>query len=193
MYLLAKLLKRFHRDESGAFAVIFGVMAIVLIATGGSAVDFVAIQQGRANAQISMDAAALALQPKIHTDSKASIKSTAEKLLQEAIGGGDITITMLDPEIDKEEGRLLLQARISRPTFFVKFVGIDKMEALIHAEATRARNRLEVALVLDNSGSMRGSKISRLRDASELAVDIISEYKDYPDKVFFLGSSRLQI
>lgn len=185
MLLLAKLLKRFHRDESGAFAVIFGVMAIVLIATGGSVVDFVAIQQGRSNAQISMDAAVLALQPKIHTQSAAQIKTTTEKLLQESIGGGDITITVFDPVIDKEAGSLLLQARISRPTFFVKFVGIDKMEALVQAEATRARNRLEIALVLDNSGSMGGTKIQRLREAAALAVDIISEYKEFPEKVFF--------
>jgi Flp pilus assembly protein TadG len=185
MLLFAKLLKRFHRDESGAFAVIFGVMAIVLIATGGSVVDFVAIQQNRATAQISMDAAVLALQPKIHTQTKAQIKETAEKLLNEGLDNPGVTITMLDPDIDKEEGRLLLQARISRPTFFVKFVGINKMEALVEAEATRARNRLEVAMVLDNSGSMAGTKITRLREAAVLAVDIISEYKDFPDKVFF--------
>ncbi|WP_424981989.1 hypothetical protein [Maritalea sp. S77] len=185
MLLLAKLLKRFHRDESGAFAVIFGVMAIVLIATGGSVVDFVAIQQNRSTAQISMDAAVLALQPKIHTQTKAEIKAAAAKLLNEGIGNSGVSVNMLDPEIDKEEGRLLLQARISRSTFFVKFVGIDKMEALIEAEATRARNRLEVAMVLDNSGSMGGTKIERLREAAVLAVDIISEYKDFPNKVYF--------
>ncbi|MCF4097749.1 hypothetical protein [Maritalea mediterranea] len=185
MLLLAKLLKRFHRDESGAFAVIFGVMTIVLIATGGSAVDFVNIQQSRATAQISLDAAALALQPKIHTHSKAAIKDAAAKLLDEAIANPSVTATMLDPEIDKEAGSLFLSARISRPTFFVRFIGIDKMEALIEAEATRARNRLEVSLVLDNSGSMRGTKIKRLREAAALAVDVISEYQDKPEKVFF--------
>lgn len=185
MLLFAKLLKRFHRDESGAFAVIFGVIAIVLIATGGSVVDFVAIQQSRANAQISLDSAVLALQPKIHTQTTAQIKSTTEKLLQESIGSTEVTITVLDPVVDKEAGSLLLQAKISRPTFFVKLVGIDKMEALLRAEATRARNRLEVAMVLDNSGSMGGTKITRLREAAALAVDIISEYKDFPEKVFF--------
>jgi hypothetical protein len=132
-----------------------------------------------------MDAAVLALQPKIHTQTKAQIKATAEKLLNESLDNPGVTITMLDPDIDKEEGRLLLQARISRPTFFVKFVGINKMEALVESEATRARNRLEVAMVLDNSGSMGGTKIARLREAAVLAVDIISEYKDFPDKVFF--------
>ena len=34
------LLKRFRRDESGAFLVIFALLAIVLIATSGAVVDF---------------------------------------------------------------------------------------------------------------------------------------------------------
>lgn len=186
MLLFAKLLKRFHRDESGAFAVIFGVMAIVLIAMGGSAIDFVAIQQSRASAQISMDAAVLALQPKIHTQTQAQIKETAEKLLIEGIGNSTVTVTMLDPVIDKDAGSLNLKAKISLPTFFVKFVSIDKLEALIESEATRARNRLEIAMVLDNSGSMGDyGRIGALRSAAALAVDIISEYKAFPDKVFF--------
>jgi len=40
MRRLTDLLKRFRRDESGAFAVIFGLLAIVLIAVSGVVVDF---------------------------------------------------------------------------------------------------------------------------------------------------------
>ena len=65
-FLLSKL-RKFGRDESGAFAILFGIMAVVLIAAGGSSVDFVAIQQARKTAQLSLDAATLALHPEIYT------------------------------------------------------------------------------------------------------------------------------
>ena len=55
------LVGRFGRDERGVFAVVFGLMAIVLIALGGAVVDYVALQQARSRAQIALDAAALAL------------------------------------------------------------------------------------------------------------------------------------
>ena len=41
------LLKRFAKDESGVFAVLFGLMAIVLIALGGATVDYVSLEQTR--------------------------------------------------------------------------------------------------------------------------------------------------
>ena len=56
------LLKRFRRDERGAFLVLFAVLAIVLIATSGAVVDFTYMQTARTRAQTALDAAALALQ-----------------------------------------------------------------------------------------------------------------------------------
>ena len=41
MFQFAPLLGRFAKDESGVFAVLFGLMAIVLIALGGATVDYV--------------------------------------------------------------------------------------------------------------------------------------------------------
>ncbi len=46
----SSLVRRFWRDERGAFAVIFALMAVVLVAMGGSAVDFTVLQQARTRA-----------------------------------------------------------------------------------------------------------------------------------------------
>ena len=48
---LFDLIRRFQHDERGAFAVIFAVMAISLIALSGAAVDFTTLQQARTRAQ----------------------------------------------------------------------------------------------------------------------------------------------
>ena len=45
MRRLISLLDRFRRDEGGAFAMIFAMLTIVLIATAGAAVDFTEQQE----------------------------------------------------------------------------------------------------------------------------------------------------
>ncbi len=40
-----KLIQRFARDGARVFAVIFGLLAIVLIAMGGAVVDYVSLEQ----------------------------------------------------------------------------------------------------------------------------------------------------
>ena len=60
---MLKLLKRFRDDEGGAFLVLFGILAIVLVATSGAVVDYTSVEQARTRGQVALDAAALALQP----------------------------------------------------------------------------------------------------------------------------------
>lgn len=183
-YFLSRI-RQFGRDESGAFAVIFGVIAIVLMATGGAAVDFVNIQQGRKTTQVSLDATVLALQPEIYKKSKGWITNRAEDLINESLVGSGVAMTISEVEIDKDAGRLFISADISRPTVFVRLIGINQMEARLISEATRAKNRLEVAMVLDNSGSMQSyGRMTALKTAAKLAVDILSGGDSKPEKVF---------
>ena len=80
------LLKRFRRDESGAFLVIFALLAIVLIATSGAVVDFTYTQTARSRAQNALDSAALALQSKINdANAQDDIKVEAQKIMTERL------------------------------------------------------------------------------------------------------------
>ncbi|NGP17361.1 TadE/TadG family type IV pilus assembly protein [Devosia aurantiaca] len=79
MSQFTKLLRRFGRDERGVFAVIFGLMAIVLIALGGAVVDYVSLEQTRARAQTALDAAALALQRDIEKVGVTKSPSASER------------------------------------------------------------------------------------------------------------------
>ena len=72
------------------------------------------------------------------------------------------------------EGQLLLQARLTIPTYFVGLVGIDDMTARLVAEATRKQLNLEVVMVLDNSISMNSyGRMSALQTAATCATNII--------------------
>jgi len=157
MRQLASLLTRFGRDERGAFAVIFGLMAIVLVALSGAVVDYVSLEQVRNRAQIALDAATLALQPEIFKTplNIGDIKSRAQALVLDRLGtDAALSASLETPVVDVTNGTLTLEAELTVKTIFVSLVGVPELKARVKSQATRKKLALEVAFVLDNSGSM---------------------------------------
>jgi Flp pilus assembly protein TadG len=163
------LIGRFRSDERGAFAMIFAVLAIVLVATSGAVVDFTSMQQARTRAQVALDAAALALQPRIYTYSTAQLENSAQALVTDrlddnraqswakcAASGALVPpcVNVDTANVDTNEGTLTLEAQLSVPMYFVSLVGFPQLNFRIESQATRKKLNLEVAMVLDNSGSM---------------------------------------
>ena len=183
------LLERFRSDERGAFLVIFGVLAIVLVATSGAVVDYTAIEQARTRAQVALDTAALGLQPRIYSTSIADLTADAENLLVQQLNtsGGEswavCTAQAIPPcaqidtdgvVVDTAEGTLHLEASLKIPTSFVSLIGFPSVTAKLMSEATRKKLNLEVAMVLDNSGSMSWySRMTNLKTAANNAVEIL--------------------
>ncbi|HEY8575881.1 MAG TPA: pilus assembly protein TadG-related protein [Devosia sp.] len=169
------LLRRFGRDESGVFAVIFGLMAIVLVAMGGAVVDYVALEQTRNRAQIALDAAALALQPEITKKDykQADILERAEDLVLKQIGDASISAKVDGIRIDQARGSLFLSGEFTTATNFVRLVGIQELTASFSSEAVRGALDIEVAVALDITGSMSGTRIADLQAAAKTFVNSI--------------------
>lgn len=171
-----ELLNRFAKDERGVFAVLFGVIAIVLIALGGAVVDYVSLVQTRARAQTALDAAALALQPEIFKTgyNEEQVRLKAEAIMLERIGDERVTASIDTVRTVQDDGSLYFRASVSMPTIFVSLVGVNTLSAPIESEATRKKLALEVVMVLDNSGSMNDeSRMTRLVDAAKCATYIM--------------------
>lgn len=183
------LLKRFQRDERGAFLVLFGILAVVLIATSGAVVDFTQIEQARTRAQNALDAAALGLQPHVFDTSPAwtetNFTTEAGLLLKERLADTSIASSVTNATVNARNGQLILKAEIVVPTSFVSLVGVSSVKAQLISEATRKRLNLEVAMVLDNSGSMSWySRMTELKKAAKNATDILFDYQDTQPNVF---------
>jgi Flp pilus assembly protein TadG len=183
------LLKRFQRDERGAFLVLFGVMALVLIATSGAVVDYTQIEQARSRAQNALDAAALGLQPHVFDEpakNKEWFITEAKALLAERLAADTgVTSTINDATFDKTNGQLILKAEITVSTSFVSLVGVPSITASLISEATRKRLNIEVAMVLDNSGSMLSyQRMVKLKEAAKSATDILFDYEATQPNVF---------
>lgn len=176
MSSLLQLISQFRRDERGAFAVMFGVIAIVLIALGGATVDYVSMEQTKSRAQNALDAAALALQPEIFgtTMTTEQIRQRAEALMRQQVGMDNVTsANVTNISVDVALGTLRLEGRIVVPTIFVGLVGVNELVTGVRSQATRRLLDLEVAMVLDNSGSMAGTPMNNLKTAACNAVNIL--------------------
>lgn len=185
MFQFVSLLGRFAKDENGVFAVLFGLMAIVLIALGGATVDYVSLEQTRQRAQVALDAAALALQPEIFEPgySDAAVEASALAIVRERVADPRIvdSIDITQVTADPVEGSLYFRAQFVVPTMFVSLVGVTQMNASIEAEATRKKLALEVVMVLDNSGSMQSdNRMTNLVAAAKCATNILM-YSDVVD------------
>jgi Flp pilus assembly protein TadG len=185
MKTFGALSRRFCSDERGAFLVIFGVIAITLVAMAGAVVDFTMMQQARNRAQVALDAAVLALQPQIYSQSEEQLRASAEAVLIERLDDPAIEAEVRLARSDTTDGRLYLEAHIDVPTAFVTLVGVHSIPARLIAEATRRRLNVEVAMVLDNSSSMnQQNRMGNLKTAARNAADILFSNQDTQPNVF---------
>ncbi|HVY43871.1 MAG TPA: pilus assembly protein TadG-related protein [Hyphomicrobiaceae bacterium] len=180
MARLRQLLGRFRRDESGAFMVLFAVIALVLIATSGAVVDFTYVQTARSRAQNALDAAALALQSRISTDSNSTLKSKAQNIMTERLADTAITATVNTATVDTTNGKLAFQASVQVPTAFIQLVGIKSITAQLTSEVTKGSKNLEVSASLDITGSMAGTKITDLISATNTLIDLVVQDTQTP-------------
>lgn len=172
----ANLLRRFRDDERGVFAVLFGVFAIVLIATAGAVVDYTSEELTRTRAQQALDSAALGLAPTMYDTgvTEDTLKAKAEALVIERLANSSITVDIDDADADTANGRLTFSGSVTVPMAFLHLIGIPTLTAKIASEATKGSINLEVALSIDITKSMQGDdQIGALETATSELIDLV--------------------
>ncbi len=170
-----RVASRFAKAEDGTAIVLLGFAIFVLVGSAGLAFD-----AGRGymlNARLSqaVDAAALAGGRSLSIggggDFEAIIKKYFKANMPEGYMGAEVPEPVITLSGDGDEIEVVATATV--PTTLMKVLGAKSMKIDARAVVHRAVKGMEVALVLDNSGSMSGSKMSDLKDSSKLLVDIL--------------------
>ena len=190
---------RFARAEEGTAIVLLAFSAFVLVGAAGLAFD-----AGRGymlNARLSqaVDAAALAGGRSLSIGSSGDYEGMIKKYFKANLPDGYMGATVPEPTIklNADGDRIEVTATATVPTTLMRVLGNKSMEIGARAVVHRAVKGLEVALVLDNSGSMRGSKIGDLKSSAELLVDILYGENEtvedlYVSIVPFTGRSNIK-
>jgi len=178
---IKNLLRRFDSDQRGVFAVTFAIIAVVLVATTGAVVDFVAVQNARSLSQSTLDSATLALHREVNNNTKAQLANLAQNLLNDRLSTLNLTANVETVSVDSDDGTLFIEARFHVPTSFLNMVGISSISSRISSQVTSKSLNIEVAMVLDTTGSMAGRKLDALKDSANLLISELMPNPNNPD------------
>lgn len=177
---------RFIADQSGGTAILFGLLAMLMFSSMGLAIDTLRWSHAKKQTSSALDAAVLAggraLQ--VNPSNPAAAISVAQSFYKKNTelrsGVTDDTITFV-----VGENGLYFEARGNAylKTTLLKLMGIDRLSLLDDSGARHARaelgvgknadSNLEIAVMLDVTGSMAGSKLQDMQDAAHELVDIV--------------------
>ncbi len=165
-----KLLNDFRKDESGGILAFTLTMFMVMVVGGGMAVDFVNQETRREGVQDALDRGVLAAAAFEQTlDPKDIVFAYMRSSGYDPV---ELNVQVV-PTIYLNSRRIDASADFSVDTFFLRLAGIEVLGGAAAAGAMIARNEIEISLVVDISGSMRGTKIQNLRDAASEFVSLV--------------------
>jgi Flp pilus assembly protein TadG len=180
MFELIVRLKRLRQDENGAIAIVFALCLLVVIFMIGAALDTGRAVQASGHVASALDAASLAAAKAMAEDDKSAseARDIAERVFAAHINeaGNGLVWSNFRGEISKPDGRVKIFVDTSVPTTFTRVFGYKGIDMRRSATAIYKLRDLELALVLDVTGSMGDDgKIDTLKLAAKELVDIVLE------------------
>lgn len=158
-------LRVFRRDDDGAMTYPTIAFMLMMLGIGGIGVDFMRMERDRTHLQATLDRAVLAAADLDQTlDGKLVVQDYLNKAgLGEYYSAENVVVD------DETIGRKSVSASVEA-TFeahLLKFSNGSDMPIYAASKAEESIDNLEISLVLDVSGSMRGSRLSNLKVAAK--------------------------
>lgn len=165
--------RRLLHSEGGAAAPLLGLIFLMLIGCIGLAIDTGRSMVVKARLTNALDAAGLAVGARVATtDFTADAKNYVTANFK--ANYGDATVTKVSAIANSDKTVITLAATATMPTAFMKLFGTSSVTVTATSEVTRASTGLELAMVLDNTGSMETSgSMPGLKSAATSLVNIV--------------------
>jgi Flp pilus assembly protein TadG len=171
--------KNFAGDRRGSVATIAALALVPITVAAGFGLDLSRAMMGRGALQDALDATALALAHMPASTPKTTLEERGQQWLTANLpnsGLGKITLV-----VEPATGKIVLDASADVPTVMSSLAGISNVPVKAHSEVKWGLNHVELALVLDNTGSMAGTKLSTLKTAANALIDTLVNSTDAAD------------
>lgn len=156
-------------DERGAAAIIFAMATVVLAPLAVGLFGVYQAQSERSKLQDALDAATLYAARSSETTT-AGVDQVGDRALD-----ANMPIPIAVSSFELDDDRVIGHAEIEAPGLFAT---ISKARITADAEVMRGMNKVEVALVLDNTGSMlANNKLGVLKEAATSLVNKLEAAK----------------
>ena len=178
------------KDNSGQVAVLFALALLPICVMAGFAVDAARLISAEQHLQRAIDAAALAGSKEVRTGTDtADIESVVERVFFANLETSHGDLTCETPEVvsDTAENSAQVSSRCVLPTMFGRTIsGQQTMAVAETATAKASYTQLEVAMALDMSESMVGTKSEQLQTALRRAVNALVPDDDTSTRISFV-------
>lgn len=161
---------RYWLNTGGAIAIMFGFSAPAIVGAAGMALDYAQSYLVQQRLSQAIDAAALA-GASSSTDA-AEIEARVKEFFNINYPPEKFGFTF-EPEVTVVGDQVKVKGTAYHDTTFLKVVGIDQIDVEAYTTVNREVRGIEVALVLDVTGSMQGQKIKDLEEATKTFLTTI--------------------
>jgi uncharacterized protein YegL len=168
---------KFFRDERASALPIFGMAVIPIVAMVGGAIDYSRANAARSAMQSALDSTALMLSKDAQNMDPALIEPSAKSFFaamfkHPAMSSYEVTAKFTSPA--PGSFALRVTANSTLQTVFSQLIGKTQFDISASADVAWGIKKLELALVLDNTGSMaQNGKLGELKTAAKNLIDTL--------------------
>ena len=168
--------RSFIRDERGSTIPLFGICIFAIFAAAGAAIDYTRAATARTEMQAALDAAAITLSKEADQLNSAQLAQRAQAIFEASFKDPEAKKIKVQPTYTNVNGtyKLVMQATGSLDTTVFYIFGRNTIDIKADTEVQWGMRRLELALALDNTGSMAQlGKIDALKSATHSLIDTL--------------------
>lgn len=165
------LFKKFAKDFRGNTAVMFALTVVPLIIAIGASIDWVRVNRTQTVLQGAADAAAIAGSASGKTNDAELMAIVKEYAEANGSAKAVDSISSIEQKLDNKKRTFSVTIKGKIKTSLMAVAGISSMDVGAFSEVGLASEGMEVALVLDNTGSMNASnRLPALKAAAKQLV-----------------------
>jgi Flp pilus assembly protein TadG len=174
------LLKSFKTNNKGNAAVIFAIVLAPLLGFVGYAIDYNEASRQKAILQSASDMAALYIAKLDDPDKKQKANTLATDIVKRLAAESHVKNIAITGEIVKNTVKVT--ATGDNPNSFSRIFGFESVSVGVLSEATYSVPDIEIALVLDVTGSMQdNNKIDEMKLATFNIINLIKTLNENSD------------
>jgi len=164
------------KDEQGGFAIMAAVSVAILVAGLAIAVDVSNGWSAKQRLQDTTDAIAL-LAARGQIETQAELNAAAQEYFKLAYPASEGVNIRVD-NITRDGDLVTVSTSNNIPTYFTGIFGRSGLDIGARSEALYSNRSLDIALVLDTTFSMNGTKLNSLKVAANNLVDTFDEFEN---------------
>ncbi len=177
------LIRTFCQNRTGSVPMIFSIAMMPITACTALAIDYARAHQARAQLQSAADSTVLMLAREAPKKTQGQLSTMADPYFK-AVRKNDPDIVVGAPAITKEKKSVTLHVNGTVKTYFAGIFGHPFWDISVKAASAYGTRKIEVALVLDNTGSMAAmNKIGELKKASKNLISTLEATSIEPGQI----------